>query len=128
MKRMAPLFFVAALVFSLNACAHVSVDRDGSEYLHYHCGDISVDTVISEEEAAQLLGVIDGKALYSDNPSCGFDESISFQIGGQTFCPACDGCCIVQDCHSGQFFNISESERETIDRIFEAYGGGFPCV
>lgn len=41
-----------------------------------------------------ISNFFDGKALYADTPSCGFDEEIAIKINNdeQIFCIACDFC------------------------------------
>lgn len=105
-----------------------SVDKNQSIELVYKYEDSSVDTQLSEQESEQIINIFDGKELYFDNPSCGFDENVSLRVNGKIFCPACDTCCTVKDCSSGQFFTVSQSERDMIEEIFETHGGHFPCV
>ena len=126
MKKVLFLCFLA-LCIVLSGCSHVTVKQNASASLRFHYGDASVDTQLFEEEAAQLCDIVNGKALYRDNPACGFDESISFQIDGKVFCPARDSCCIVQEHDSGKYMNISQPERDALERIFENHGGFFPC-
>ena len=128
MKKVLTLCLIGALLLGLCACASVSVRQDAAVSLRFHYMDVSVDVQLSETEAAQLRGIVDGKALYFDNPSCGFSEDASFAIGGRVFCPACDTCCIIRDCTSGKYLSISQAERDLLDQIFAAYGGFFPCV
>ena len=126
MKKVLFLCFLA-LCIVLSGCSHVKVKQNASASLRFHYGDASVDTKLSGEEATQLCDIVNGKALHRDDPSCGFDESISFQIDGKTFCPVRDDCCIVQDRDSGKYISISQAERDLLERIFENHGGFFPC-
>ena len=128
MKKILVLCLIGALLLGLCACGRVTVREAAAVSLRFHYMETTVDMELSDPEAAQLRGIVDGKALSFDNPSCGFSEDVSFAIGGRVFCPACDTCCIIKDCASGKYLNISQAERELLDKTFEAYGGFFPCV
>lgn len=41
-------------------------------------------------DLVELAAIVDGKRLYRDSPSCGFDEDVSVRFGAQTFCIARD--------------------------------------
>ena len=64
--------------------------------------------------------------LYNDEPSCGFDKNISIKFDNDYYCIACDSCGIVK--FKDKYFNISNSERSKVEKIFKKYGGTFPCV
>lgn len=115
-------------LLTLCSCGKISVDKNQSVELVYKYAGASVDTQLTDEESEQIISIIDGKELYFDNPSCGFDENVSLRVNGKTYCPACDTCCTVKDCSSGQFFTISQAERDIIEEIFESHGGHFPCI
>lgn len=128
MKKVLIICLIGALLLGLCACTRVTVPQDAAVTLRFHYMDVSVDVQLPEAEAAQLRDMVAGKALSFDTPSCGFDRDASFAIDGRVFCPACDTCCIIRDCTSGKYLNVSQAERDLLDRIFEAYGGFFPCV
>lgn len=128
MKKLILCFISICLAVSLCACSKVSVDSTQTVELVFRYGSSSVETQLSEQDSSYIFEILDGKELYSDSPSCGFDENVSFVINGKRYCPACDKCCTVKDCSSGMYFEISRSERNTIEDIFSKYGGYFPCV
>ena len=127
-KKIIAFALAALLLLILCACGHVTVTEGASAQLRFCYLDETIDVRLSKEEAAQLRSIVNGKTLYSDNPSCGFSEDVSFEIDGIVFCPACDTCCIVTESSSGKFFDVSQAERDVIEMIFEAHGGFFPCV
>lgn len=116
------------MIFLLCSCDTVSLDEESIVKLVFHHNDTNVETQLSIQESEIIIDIIDGKRLYQDNPSCGFSEDISLVIDGKIYSPACDDCCIIKDCSSGKYFSISRDQRETIEEIFESYGGYFPCV
>ena len=120
--------FMSLLILTLCSCGKISVDKNQAVELVYKYAGASVDVQLSKQESEKILNIFDSKELYNDNPSCGFDENVSLRVSGKTFCPACDTCCIVKDCSSGQFFTISQAERDTIEEVFESHGGHFPCI
>ena len=128
MKRILICVLAAFLLLTLCSCGKVSVNTDRTVRLVYKYDSASVDVNLSEQESNMILSIFDGKELYFDNPSCGFDKNVSLRVNGRIFCPACDTCCTVKDCGTGQFFKITQAERDTIERIFVIYGGHFPCV
>ncbi len=128
MKKLVILCLIGAFLLGLCACSRVTLREDAPVTLRFHYMDVSADVSLPEAEAAQLRGIVEGKALSFDNPSCGFAEDVSFEINGRVFCPACDTCRIIKDCSSGKYLNISQAERELLDQIFANYGGFFPCV
>ena len=129
MKRSIMIACLAlTLLLLLSSCGRVYVSSDQLAELTYQYGDVSVSSTLTKEESELLLSIVGGKMLYADDPSCGFDVNISFKISDRIFCPACDSCCTIKDCKTGKYFSISDSERETIESIFEKYGGKFPCV
>ena len=128
MKRILVFVLMTFLLLILCSCGKVTVDKNQSVQLIYKYAGASVDVQLSEQESDKITNIFDGKELFFDNPSCGFDENVSLRVNGKTYCPACDTCCTVKDCSSGQFFTVSQSERDTIEEIFETHGGHFPCV
>ena len=128
MKRSLLIICAFLILVLFASCSRVSVSSDALAELTYKYGDVSVSEALTKEESEQLSNIVNGKTLYAGDPSCSFDVNISFQLGDRVFCPACDSCGKVKDCKTGKYFNISDAERETIEEIFEKYGGHFPCV
>jgi hypothetical protein len=94
--------------------------------LFYVYDDIEINEQLSLEESVLLKTMFNNKRLYPDNPSCGFTENVSIRFDDLVFCIACDGCEIIE--FENKYFKISKSDRETVNRIFEKYGGLFPCI
>ena len=128
MKRMILFVLCFCLSLLLCSCTKVSVKENAPVYLVYNYNDVSVNTQLSEDQAQKILHILDKKRLFSDDPSCGFNEEISFKIEGKTYAPACDDCGLIKECSSGKYMNISKTERDIVEEIFLAYGGHFPCV
>jgi len=101
-------------------------------YLRYHYLDKAIDVKITDaSDVAVLKAIINGRS-YRDNPACGFtsDVSITFSDGRKSlvFCPACDGCPVLQIGGTDRYISISKSNRNRLHAIVRKYGMTFPCV
>ncbi len=72
---------------------------------------------INKEDMLIIKEIFNGKELFRDNPSCGFDENISLCFDNITFSVACDGCPIIK--YKNKYFYVSEIELEQIHNIME---------
>ena len=125
MKR---LMIIAALLFAvlLISCGKVADIPDTKATLTFKYNGIDVSVTLSEEESDAVKNIFNNKHLYIDNPECAFTEDVSVRFGDMVFCIACDSCSVIK--YQDKYFSISDSDRETINRIFENHGGFFPCV
>ena len=111
----------------LGACnntTNISVDSIGQ--LHYNYNNEHISVILTKFENDIVKDIFNKKKLYFDEPSCGFDKSISIEFDDNYYCIACDSCGIVK--LNDKYFNISTAERSKIEEIFKKYGGEFPCV
>ena len=81
---------------------------------------------VDDEDSARLRGLLYGKPLHYDSPSCGFGEEVSVSFGGDTFMPARDGDESVEN--NGKYLTLTDTENEEFHEILEKYGVTFPCV
>ena len=81
---------------------------------------------VNDEDSARLRGLLYGKPLHYDSPSCGFGEEVSVSFGGDTFMPARDGDESVEN--NGKYLTLTDTENEEFHEILEKYGVTFPCV
>lgn len=133
-NKMKILFYTAAIILIIAivplfvACGNTSVNQTKAT-LVFKYEDKNINTELSDEESEQLFKIVNDKSTFSDDMlSCGFSDKIAFIIDGKTFCPACDECRTIKEWGSGKLFNISKSERNTIEKIFRNHGGYFPCA
>lgn len=112
--------------FMLNILSPKISILDTNARLNYVYNDKNINVNLSADEIKTIKDMFNGKRLYNDNPSCGFTENVSISFDGMIFCVACDTCPIIK--WENKYFRISEEDREIINRIFEKYGGSFPCV
>ena len=96
--------------------------------LTYVYGDRDIHVILTKEETAAVCRILNGKWMYEDNPSCGFSENISITVDGVTLALACDSCGQMKNCGNGKYVFLFPQERQTIEDIFQTYGGKFPCV
>ena len=127
MKKALVCFLTLILVHVICAC-RVSVPKNQTVELVYKDPDTDIHAQLSEDESKKVIEIFNGKHLYFGSPSCGFGEEVSLRINGKSYAPACDNCCIIKDCSSGMYFDISASEREIVEEYFAAYGVTFPCT
>ena len=120
-----PLMILVMIFLSAcNNTTNISVDSIGQ--LHYNYNNEHISVILTKFENDIVKDIFNKKKLYSDEPSCGFDKSISIEFDDNYYCIACDSCGIVK--LNDKYFNISTAERSKIEEIFKKYGGEFPCV
>lgn len=96
--------------------------------LRYSHHGITIEQPLSKEESQLIKSIFNSKKTYIDNPSCGFSAGISVSFDDKIFCIACDRCPTIKYLNSNKYFKISEEQRNEIEKIFNKYGGTFPCV
>lgn len=107
-----------------------------SAYEDYPERNVTVELTANETE--EIVKIFNHKFLYSDflfgdgvygwNDNIWYKENVSIRFGGMTFCPSCDKSPIIKFVNKNKYFNISEDERQTIEKIFRKYGGRFPVL
>lgn len=93
------------------------------------CNATTQTEALTEDDLAAICKMFDGKMLYKDNPSCGFDGKNAIVLcGDEVFCVACDGCPILFYENKDRYFRLSDEENDRLHRILAQYGLNFPCV
>lgn len=117
---------ILVMIF-LGACNNTTnISEDSIGQLHYNYNNEHISVILTKFENDIVKDIFNKKKLYFDEPSCGFDKSISIEFDDNYYCIACDSCGIVK--LNDKYFNISTAERSKIEEIFKKYGGEFPCV
>ena len=107
------------------------VEEGASVTLIWRGYDNNVEQELTEEEAAQVVAILDGKERYSYIPSelmCGFYDYLAFRVGDRLFCPGFDGCCTVMEYDTGLYFDISQAERDAINALLSKYAEDYPFL
>ena len=118
------MILVMIFLGACNNTTNISVDSIGQ--LNYNYNNEHISVILTKFENDIVKDIFNKKKLYFDEPSCGFDKSISLEFDDNYYCIACDSCGIVK--LNDKYFNISTAERSKIEEIFKKYGGEFPCV
>ena len=118
------MILVMIFLGACNNTTNISVDSIGQ--LHYNYNNEHISVILTKFENDIVKDIFNKKKLYFDEPSCGFDKSISIEFDDNYYCIACDSCGIVK--LNDKYFNISTAERSKIEEVFKKYGGEFPCV
>ncbi len=127
-KTIISMSLCLVLFLSLVSCGVVRIPKGEGGALRSDFSPTKVNTVASPEDLKIISEIFAGKMLYSDQPSCGFDECVSIKIDGQTFCFANDSCGIVYLLEKDQYFKLSDEERDIVHEILTSYGFCFPCI
>ena len=125
MKKSLIILMLALVAIMFVSCAKTITVPETNAKLTFKYGDCDVVVELSAEESETVRSIFNNKRTYQDNTSCGFTENVSVRFDDSVFCVACDNCSIIE--YQGQYFSISDNERETIVQIFEKHGGFFPC-
>lgn len=132
MRKLLCLVLVLLCVFSAAGCSKVSVSENASAKVVYDYNGISFSEVLTEQETAAVAQILNGKrtvSYWGSTPSCGFDSDIAIVIGGTRYALACDKCTTLKVCGTlATYIEISQSERDVLEKIFTSRGGKFPCV
>lgn len=96
--------------------------------LTYSYNNVNINQPLTEDESQVIKEMFNGKRPYTDNPSCGFTKDVSVEFSDMIFCIACDSCPIIKIDNSKKYIKISENERQELEKIFNKYGGSFPCI
>lgn len=107
-----------------------------SAYEDYPGRNVRVE--LTPAETKDVIKIFNRKFLYSDflfgdgvygwNDDIWYKENVSIRFGSMIFCPSCDKSPIIKFINKNKYFNISEDERQTIEKIFRKYGGRFPVL
>lgn len=95
--------------------------------INFVYGEKDIHQSITDEESQTIAEIFQNKERFDTIPSNGFDDQISVYIDGKLYDVATDGFTRIKDVSQNMYFNVSESELNTIHGIFEKYGGSFPC-
>lgn len=137
MKRMLIVLFAmlvagsAIIILVSRRSSLIDTSFATSATLKYHYDNKAIDVKAKNNDLRALKEILRGYS-YSDNPACGFTTDVSITLtDGQkslVFCPACDGCHIIQIHSTNKYIGISKQQRKQLNGILAKYGMVFPCI
>ena len=127
MKKIFAVCFLLILVI-LSSCDMKKIDlyEFNEADIVFVYDDKMIYETLDYTDANEIKNIFNGKMIYDDNPSCGFDDNISVRFDNEIFSLACDGCPIIR--YNSSYFSVSEEDIEVIHDIMKKYGASIPCV
>ena len=127
MKKASCILLVILLLMGCTGCAAViSYSSGAAVRICYDRENVSFDLELSQEEASVVLSVLDGKRRDMDlavtGAACGFGREQSFIIDGSTYCLAQDGCSVIWEEGTDNYYVVSDQEMNQLREIFKAHG------
>ena len=121
---------ISLSIFLLMGCmgcaAGISHPSGTAVRICYDRENVSFDLELSQEEASVVLSVLDGKRRDMDlavtGAACGFGREQSFIIDGSTYCLAQDGCSVIWEEGTDNYYVVSDQEMNQLREIFKAHG------
>ena len=127
MKKAVCILMVILLLMGCTGCAAV-IHHSSKTAVHicYDRENVSFDLDLSQEEANIVLSVLNGKRRDLDmtvtGAGCGFGRELSFIIDGSTYCLAQDGCSVIWEEGTDNYYVVSDQEMNQLKEIFKAHG------
>ena len=108
----------------------ISHDAGTPVQVIYNRENVSFNLELSQEEAAVVLSVLNGKRRDLDmtvtGAGCGFGRELSFIIDGSTYCLAQDACDVIWKEGTNNYYVLSTQEMNQLREIFNINGGRLP--
>ena len=127
MKKILCILLSVLLVMACTGCAAVISHPSGTAVrICYDRENVSFDLELSQEEATAVLSVLNGKRRDLDmtvtGAGCGFGREQAFIINGSTYCLAQDGCDVIWEEGTDNYYVVSDQEMNHLREIFKAHG------
>ena len=127
MKKVLSILLSILLLMGCMGCAAGITHPSGTAVrICYDRENVSFDLELSQEEASVVLSVLDGKRHDMDlavtGAACGFGREQSFIIDGSTYCLAQDGCSVIWEEGTDNYYVVSDQEMNQLREIFKAHG------
>ena len=125
-KAMCILLSILLLMGCTGCAASISHPAGSAVRICYDRENVSFDLELSQEEASVVLSVLNGKRRDLDmtvtGAGCGFGREQSVIIDGSTYCLAQDGCGVIWEEGSDNYYVVSDREMKQLKDIFQAHG------
>ena len=127
MKKVSCIMFSILLLLGCMGCAaDISHPLETAVRICYDRENVSFDLELSQEEANVVLSVLNGKRpdldMTATGAACGFGREQSFIIDCSTYCLAQDGCSVIWEEGTGNYYVVSDQEMNQLREIFKAHG------
>lgn len=127
MKKVSCIILTLLLLMGCSGCAAVISYPSGTAVqICYDRENVSFDMELPQEEASVVLTVLNGKRRDLDmtvtGAACGFGREQSFVIDGSIYCIGQDGCGVIWEEGTENYFVVSQQELEQLKEIFIAHG------
>ena len=127
MKKVACIMLSILLLMGCTRCTAVISHPLGTAVrICYDRENVSFDLELSQEEASVVLSVLNGKRRDLDmtvtGAGCGFGREQSVIIDGSTYCLAQDGCGVIWEEGTDNYYVVSDQEMKQLKDIFQAHG------
>ena len=127
MKKASCILLTILLLIWCTGCAAVIAHPAGTAVrICYDCENVSFDLELSQEEANVVRSVFNGKRRDLDmtvtGAGCGFGREQAFIIEGSTYCLAQDGCAVIWEEGTDNYYIVSDQEMNQLKEIFRVHG------
>ena len=127
MNKVLCILLSVLLLMGCMGCAAVISHPSGTAVrICYDRENVSFDLELSQEEASVVLSVLNGKRRDLDmtvtGAGCGFGREQSVIIDGSTYCLAQDGCGVIWEEGTDNYYVVSDREMKQLKDIFQAHG------
>lgn len=127
MKKAVCILLSILLLMGCTGCAAVISHPSGTAVqICYDRENVSFALELSQEEADVVLSVLNRKRRDLDmtvtGAGCGFGREQSFIIDGSTYCLAQDGCDVIWEEGTNNYYLLSIQEMKQLKEIFKAHG------
>ena len=127
MKKAVCILLSILLLMGCTGCAAVISHPSGTAVqICYDRETVSFALELSQEEADVVLSVLNRKRRDLDmtvtGAGCGFGREQSFIIDGSTYCLAQDGCYVIWEEGTNNYYLLSIQEMKQLKEIFKAHG------
>ena len=135
MRKVLSIFVIVLVLLALCACGRTDVGSSsevsisfvyGDEVsLSFVYGDEDIHAILTEEEAAEVIKILDSRREIGAITDCLLCEDVCFTVDGRSYAVAMDGCNTLLELDSNKYCVISEEDMAYLRSVFEAYGAHF---
>ena len=126
MKKCISMLMVVAILLTFSGCATIEHEKDASVTLCMIRDSITVTEAVTDEEAAVILDILNGKtankSFLTTRWSCPFGFELAIRIDDALYLIAQDDCNVIWKEETTSVYRISDEEKEALEQIFLAHG------